>query len=311
MSIKKKNTNLLLLTGFSLLIGFSIGFAFQKVPLYLSFDLRHAISSESSVERSGEAPKIPSKLTFAGETVPLNKLEVRERLDQELIINTYRHSSTILLLKRAHQWESVIRKILKEQNIPEDFVYLCMAESNLGQVSSPSNASGFWQFLKPTAIQYGLIVNNDIDERFNVEKSTYAACQYLKDSYQKLGSWTLAAAGYNMGMTGISNQATLQKSNDYYDLYLNSETSRYLFRILALKVIVQNPQDFNFHLQPSDLYSPYEYREIPISISIPSWIDWSLQNSSNYKELKWMNPWIRNTSLSNSEQDTFYIKLPR
>lgn len=301
---------LILIVFVSSIVGFLIGSAFQTSSQYISFNLKKPIVSDISVEAQGAAPKLPVKLDFAGESVPLKDIEVRERLDREIIVNSFRHSSTLLLMKRANQWTSVLKKILREQDVPEDFVYLSMAESDFSQVSSPSNASGFWQFLKPTAIQYGLIVNDEVDQRFDIEKSTYAACKYLKDSYNQLGSWTLAAAGYNMGMSGVGRQATEQGSNNYYDLYLNTETSRYVFRILALKIIHSNPSHFDYRIDPSDLYEPYQYKEIPVSGSVNSWISFAKENGVSYKELRRHNPWIRSTSMKNSANNTFIVKIP-
>ncbi|HUH74804.1 MAG TPA: lytic transglycosylase domain-containing protein [Chitinophagales bacterium] len=306
----KNKKQLLLLVFVSSIVGFLIGSAFQTSSQYISFNLKKPIVSDISVQASGAAPKIPIKLDFAGETVPLKDIEVRERLDREIIVNTFRHSSTLLLMKKANQWTPTLTKILKEQGIPEDFVYLSMAESDLSQVSSPSNASGFWQFLKPTGIQYGLIVNDEVDQRFDIEKSTYAACRYLKDSYDKLGSWTLAAAGYNMGMAGVGRQADQQGSNNYYDLYLNTETSRYVFRILALKLIHQNPSHFDYLISSSDLYEPYKYKEIRVSGAVNSWIDFAKQNGTSYKEIRRHNPWIRSTSMRNIAGNTFVVKIP-
>jgi membrane-bound lytic murein transglycosylase D len=306
-----KNKKQLVLTVFvSSIVGFLIGSAFQTSSQYISFNLKEPILSDISIEAPGSAPKLPIKLDFAGENVPLKDIEVRERLDREIIVNSFRHSSTLLLMKRANQWTPTLIKILKEQGVPEDFAYLSMAESDLTQVSSPSNASGFWQFLKPTAIQYGLIVNDEVDQRFDIEKSTYAACKYLQDSYNQLGSWTLAAAGYNMGMSGVGRQAIEQGSNNYYDLYLNTETSRYVFRILALKLIHQNPSNFDYRIEASDLYEPYQYKEIPVSGSVNSWISFAKDNNISYKELRRHNPWIRTTSMKNSANNTFLVKIP-
>jgi membrane-bound lytic murein transglycosylase D len=306
-----KNKKQLVLTVFvSSIVGFLIGSAFQTSSQYISFNLKEPILSDISIEAPGSAPKLPIKLDFAGENVPLKDIEVRERLDREIIVNSFRHSSTLLLMKRANQWTPTLIKILKEQGVPEDFAYLSMAESDLTQVSSPSNASGFWQFLKPTAIQYGLIVNDEVDQRFDIEKSTYAACKYLQDSYNQLGSWTLAAAGYNMGMSGVGRQAIEQGSNNYYDLYLNTETSRYVFRILALKLIHQNPSNFDYRIEASDLYEPYQFKEIPVSGSVNSWISFAKDNNISYKELRRHNPWIRTTSMKNSANNTFLVKIP-
>ncbi|MCO5248964.1 MAG: lytic transglycosylase domain-containing protein [Chitinophagales bacterium] len=305
-----KNKSIGIITIVSIIIGFALGTAFQNKTQYISFNFHNATQSEVSVQSANAAPKLPIKLDFAGENVPINQSDIRERLDLELITNSYRHSSTILLIKRANQWESMMRKILKQQGVPEDFVYLCMAESNLDQVTSPSNASGFWQFLKGTATQYGLIVNDEVDERFDIEKSTYAACRYLKDAYEKTGSWTMAAAGYNRGVGGILRDGEFQKSQNFYDLYLNKETSRYIFRILALKLIIQNPTDFNFHIEASDLYPAYNYRIVAVDGAVNSWVDFAIQNGTNYKELKKHNPWMISSSLKNVKQNHFEVKIP-
>ncbi|MCO5232417.1 MAG: lytic transglycosylase domain-containing protein [Chitinophagales bacterium] len=306
----KNKFKVLLFASIGLIVGFGIGSAFQNPTQYISFNLKNANTSNVSIVTHGAAPKLPMQIDFAGEPTPLKDLEVRERLDREIIINSFRHSSTVLLLKRAYQWTPLLKKILKEENIPEDFIYLSMAESDLSQVTSPSNASGFWQFLKPTAIQYGLIVNDEVDQRFDIQKSTYAACKYLKDSYNKLGSWTLAAAGYNMGMTGVAKQANEQESQNYYDLFLNTETSRYVFRILALKAIHLHPEDFGYMIASEDLYEPYQYREVLVSGAVDSWIKFAQQNGTSYKELRRHNPWIRSTSLKNINKNTFEVKIP-
>lgn len=310
--MKNKRKILTALVGIACLaIGFTLGSSFKTAYEYISYNLKSAKTDTVSMQQRGTvAPKLPTQLDFAGESVPLDDLEVRERLDRELIINSYAHIGTILLLKRGHQWGPLIRRILKEENVPEDFFYLCMAESHLSQVTSPEKASGFWQFLKPTAIQYGLVVDDEVDERYHVEKATYAACKYLKDSYNRLGSWSLAAAGYNMGMAGAGRQASEQGSKNYYDLYLNEETSRYLFRILAIKTIIENPTHFNFHLDPSDLYPPVEYRQIAVSKSVNSWIEFAQQNGISYKILRKHNPWIRSKSLKNSSNRTYYVQVP-
>ncbi len=308
--MEKNKKYITLVAGGCLALGFGLGSAFQNASQYVSFNLKQPVTADISVQSAGAAPKLPVKLDFAGENVPLNDVEVRERLDREIVVNTFRHSSTLILMKKANQWLPTLKKILKEQNIPEDFIYLSMAESDLSHVTSPSNASGFWQFLKPTATQYGLIVNDEVDERFDIEKSTYAACKYLRDSYDKLGSWTLAAAGYNMGMAGAGRQAETQGSNNYYDLYLNTETSRYVFRILALKLIHQNPGHFDYQIESSDLYEPYKYKEIEVSGAVNSWIDFARQNNVSYKELRRHNTWIRSTSMKNIAKNTFKVKIP-
>lgn len=294
----------------SLAMGFGIGSAFQNASQYFAFNPKSGVTSDRSISGQGSAPKLPAKLDFAGEEVPLYDVEVRERLDRELIVNSYRHSSTILLLKKANQWLPTLEKILKEQGIPLDFLYLSMAESDLSHVTSPSGAARFWQFLKPTAIQYGLVVNDEVDERFDIEKSTYAACRYLRDSYNKSGSWTMAAAGYNMGMAGLDRQAERQGSRNYYQLYLNTETSRYVFRILALKLMHQNSADFGFNMESSDLYEPYKYKEVTVSGPVNSWVDFAVQNGTTYKEVRRHNAWIRDISMKNTEKRTYIVKIP-
>ena len=198
------------------------------------------------------APAIPSHMTLAGEEVPLNDFGVREALDRELIVNTYRHSGTILYMKRASRWFPVIKPILAEEGVPEDFKYLAVIESGLSQVVSPAGASGFWQFLKKTGPEYGLEVSSTVDERYHVEKATRAACLYLKEAYEKFGSWSLAAASYNMGMSGVTKRLKEQGVDNYWDLHLNSETARYVYRILAVKKVLESPASFGFKLRESD-----------------------------------------------------------
>lgn len=255
------------------------------------------------------AVKIPETITFAGEVVPLNDLEVRERLDRELTVNAYWQSSTIILLKRAHRFLPTIEKILKEEGIPDDFKYLCMAESSLDDVVSPSGAAGFWQFMKTTGIRYGLNINNDIDERYNLEKATHAACAYLRDAKALTGSWTAAAAGYNMGTNGIVNQLSKQKDSSYYNLWLNNETSRYVLRIVALKAIYEHPKDFGFYLTEEDLYPPYSYKTVQVDSSV-DWIDFAQQQNTNYKMLREYNPWIRDNNLYNKSKQIYEVKIP-
>ncbi len=257
------------------------------------------------------APKIPATLSFAGEKVPLDDIEIRERLDNELIVNSYKHSATILMIKRANRFFPIIEKILAENNIPDDFKYLCMAESGLENVVSSAGASGYWQFMKSTAPIYGLVVNSEVDERYDIEKSTIAACKYLTSAKASNGSWTNAAAGYNMGINGINNQANKQGDSDYYNLFLNSETSRYIFRILALKVIYENQQKYGFYLDKDDLYEPYPIRE---TIAVDGYVDWvtfAQNNNTSYKMIRRMNPWIRDPKLYNKERRTYQVKIAK
>ena len=256
-----------------------------------------------------DAVKIPANVMFAGEEVPLDDPEVRERLDRELTVNAYWQSSTIIMLKRANRFLPTIERVLKEENVPDDFKYLCMAESSLDNVVSPAGASGFWQFLKSTGSQYGLVVNNEVDERYNLEKATRAACKYLRDSKDKTGSWTAAAAAYNMGTAGVNRQQSLQGEIAYYHLLLNSETSRYVQRIVALKIIHQNQKDFGFYLNQEDLYPELKSTTQQISGAM-NWVSFAKQNNISYKLLRIYNPWIRDYSMINKEKRTYDVKIP-
>jgi len=257
------------------------------------------------------AIELPQEIDFAGEVTPLNIFYVSESLDKELIINTYWHSSTLLLLKRAKRWFPVIEPILKENGIPEDFKYLALIESGLENVTSPAGAKGFWQFLKGTAKDYGLEVNNEVDERYNAEKATQAACEYFNKAHEKYKNWTLVAAAFNAGNKGIDRQIEKQKINNYYSLLLADETERYVFRILALKTIFENPEKFNFYLNKNDLYSPIPTKTIEINSSIKNLADFAIENGINYRILKEFNPWLRNGELKNRKQKTYEIKIPK
>jgi membrane-bound lytic murein transglycosylase D len=239
-------------------------------------------------------PQLPSNLSFAGERVPLEDPDVKERLDRELIINQNYHSSTILIYKTLGRYKTYIQDILKENEVPEDFFYLAVAESALNpNANSPAGANGLWQFLQQTGEMYGLEVSNYVDERRNLTKSTKAACKYLKDSYKDFGSWTLAAAAYNRGNKGMRDAIIAQKENDYYKLYLNSETYRYIFRIIALKLILSNPEEYNFKLSENDFYPQYKFKSVAVSQTIESIPDFAKSNGITYKELILHNPWIR------------------
>jgi hypothetical protein len=255
------------------------------------------------------APKIPESITFAGEKVPLDDIEVRERFDKELVIHANRHSSTIFLIKRANRFFPVIEKILEEQGVPNDFKYLCMAESALDNVVSPAGATGFWQFMKGTAPKYDLYISAEVDERYNLEKATEAACKYLKEAKETSGSWTTAAAGYNMGIAGINNQINKQTDSIYYNLFLNSETSRYLFNILAIKTIYENQHEYGYYLDKEDLYEPYDTKTVAID-SATNWVDFAKENGTNYKMVRKLNPWIREPKLTNKERRTYWVKIP-
>ncbi len=256
------------------------------------------------------SPVIPKKISFCGEKVPLKNWDVKERLEKEIIINTYYHSSTILYLKRANRWFPVIERILKRYGIPDDFKYMAVAESGLENVVSDAGATGFWQLMKGAAKKYGLEVNKQIDERYSVEKSTIAACKYLKEAHQKYGSWTLAAASYNLGTNGIDKQIEREKTHNYYNLVLNDETSRFVFRILAIKQVMEHPRLYGFDIKQSDLYPPLKYFVVKVLRSVKHWADFAARYGYNYRILKIYNPWLRENYLKNRKHKTYYIKLP-
>ena len=253
---------------------------------------------------------IPKSISFAGEPVPLHLFDVRESLDRELQVNTYWHSQTVLLLKRANRYFPIIEPILKEKGIPDDFKYLAVAESALTQAVSPSQAVGFWQILEGTGKELGLEINNEVDERYHIEKSTHAACVYLLKSYKQYGNWTMAAASYNFGRNGINRQIERQNNNDYYDMVLGEETGRYVFRILALKTIFENPEQYGFFMQPNDLYPPLKFFEVKVDSSITSFAQFASHYNTSYKMLKVLNPWLRRSFLTNKSNKPYTIKIP-
>ena len=256
------------------------------------------------------AINLPTKIAFAGENVPLSKVDIKERLDKEILINTYWQSKTILLIKRAKKYFPIFEKILKENNIPDDFKYLAIAESGLENVTSPSGAKGFWQFLDKTGIEYGLEINSNIDERYHIEKSTQAACDYIQEAFDKFNNWTLAAASYNMGKSGLQKSIDLQKVNNYYDLMLNNETYRYIFRILAIKEIIQNSEQYGFNINNNDYYYLPELYSLKIDTSIYNIADFAIELGTNYKVIKQFNPWILKNQLLENDNKTYFLQIP-
>lgn len=254
--------------------------------------------------------RVPDTISFAGEKAPLDKFYVLEALDKEIQVNTYWHSSTLMLLKRANRWFPVIEPILEENNIPNDFKYVALIESGLENVVSPAGATGFWQLLKGTAKDYGLEVNKDVDERYHVEKATQVACEYLREAYTISDNWTLAAASYNAGKRRIRQELNEQGVHSFYDLYLNAETSRYIYRILAIKLIYENPSLFGFSLDKEMLYDPVPTQEVAFSGEIQDLIAFSKDHNTTYKMLKTLNPWLVNRILRNSTGKEYIIKLP-
>lgn len=256
------------------------------------------------------SPYMPAQLDFAGENIPLNNFEVKERLDRELMVNTYWHSFTLLSIKRANRWFPVIEPILKRNNIPDDFKFLALIESGLTNAISPAGATGYWQFLEKTGKEYGLEVNKEVDERYHVEKSTEAACRYLQKAYDLFGSWTVAAASYNMGIDGVSRQLGKQRTKNYYNLVLGEETSRYMSRILSMKLILTNPKRYGYDLKDEDLYPPLRTKDMLVDSSINDLALFAINNGYNYKILKMYNPWLRDVTLTNKNRTQYYFKFP-
>ncbi|MFN3841053.1 MAG: lytic transglycosylase domain-containing protein [Cyclobacteriaceae bacterium] len=242
--------------------------------------------------------------------MPLEIPEVRERLDRELQINIYLHSSTIFLMKRANRWLPQMQEILRKHNIPDDFKYLPLIESGLLNEVSPKEAVGYWQILKSAGKELGLEITDEVDERYDPLKSTEAACKYLNNAYRKFGNWTLAAASYNRGIRGIEETVKKQQVNNYYDLYLPQETARYVFRIIAIKEIIENPKKYGFEVNPRHLYQPEPLNYIEVSESIPSLVQFALKHGSNYKLVKRHNPWLRDERLTVKKGRTYRIALP-
>ncbi len=253
---------------------------------------------------------IPDTLSFAGEPVPMHLWDIRERYDRELLVNTYWQSQTMLFFKRANRWFPVIEPILEKHGVPNDFKYLALIESGLMNVVSPAGATGFWQFLEGTGREFGLEVNAHIDERYHVEKATEAACKYLLNARERFGSWTLAAAAYNIGNARLSRVMNTQRVGGYYDLHLNEETSRYMFRLLAVKTIFTDPAGSGFHFRPKDLYEPFNYTTMVVDTTIPDLVAFALQHNTTYKELRLLNPWLRDYELPNRSRKRYEIKIP-
>ncbi|UMB54450.1 lytic transglycosylase domain-containing protein [Lutibacter sp. A64] len=267
-------------------------------------------NSNTSESYKIRALKIPSNLEFAGEHVPIEKGDIRERIDRELLVNTYWQSNGLLLFKRANKYFPIIEPILAKNGIPDDFKYLAVIESGLQDVTSPAGAKGFWQIMSSTAKEKGLEVNSNVDERYHLEKATQVACDYLNASKKRFGSWTLAAAAYNAGNAGIARRLKAQKVDDYYDLLLVSETSRYLPRIVAVKEILSNPNKYGFIFDEEDLYALEETKIIKVDTAITNIAEFSKNLGINYKILKYHNSWLRENKLNNKSRKLYEIKIP-
>lgn len=254
---------------------------------------------------------MPDNLNFAGELVPVSNPDIRERMDRELLVNTYWQSNGLLLIKRANKYFPIIEPILEKHGVPNDFKYLAVIESGLTQAVSPARATGFWQILKVTGREYGLEVNENVDERYHIEKSTEVACKYLKQAKKRFGSWTLAAASYNAGMAGVNRRLKSQNATTYYDLLLGQETGRYVFRIVAVKEILSNPKRYGFNFRSEDLYQPVPTFNVLVEKPITDFNAFATKYDINYKILKLHNPWLREAHLNNKSGKEYFIKIPK
>lgn len=258
-----------------------------------------------------QSPPMPDLLTFMGEPVPLERFDVKENLERELLVNSYFHSQTIRLIKLAPRFFTMIDPILKEEGVPADFRYLAVAEGGLNpKAVSPAGAVGFWQLMEGTALDYGLEVNAEVDERYHIQKSTRAACRYFRESYQKYGSWSLVAASYNAGRGAVDRQVGRQKTNSYFDLLMSEETERYVFRILALKLILEDPLKYGFLIAEDEKYPLWNTKKLEITGPVTDFADFALQQGTTYKMLKYYNPWLRDTKLTNKTGKTYVVELP-
>lgn len=281
---------------------------------YLAFESRKHIQQVVVKTESPEykvfIPKVPEELDFCGENVPLEDFDVYERIDRELLVNTHWYSATILQIKRAARWFPVIEPILKKYNVPDDFKYMAVIESGLTNVTSPVGATGFWQFMEAAAKKHGLEVSKEVDERYDPEKATVAACKYILESYSRYKNWTLAAASYNHGLNGVDRQISRQRNNDYYNLNLNQETYRFIARIIAVKEIMKDPKKYGFDIPEDELYKPIETKDVVVKKEIKDLVRFAEENGITYKTLKNFNPWLRDTYLPNKSGKTYVIKIP-
>lgn len=282
-------------------------FSFSKDEIAETKEYQHSFNTDYKIY----ALNIPEDLAFADERVPMQLLDVHEKLDRELLVNTYWQSNTLLYLKRANKYFPIIEPILKENGIPEDFKYLAVIESGLTPIVSPAGAAGFWQIMKTTGKEMGLEINSEVDERYHVEKATQVACKYLNDAYKKFGSWTLAAASYNMGMGGLNRQLNKQHVDSYYDLKLNSETGRYVYRIMAAKEILSSPAKYGFQYREDQLWNIIQTEKLVIDTSITDMAVFAKDLGLNYKILKEYNPWLRSNKLTLKTVTSYTMDVPK
>ena len=271
---------------------------------------RNRINEDYSNYKIYSVP-IPNSLTFSGETVNLNENDLIQRFDKEILVNTYWQSNTLQLIKRSRKFFKIIEPILKKEGVPDDFKYLAVIESGLENLRSPKGAKGIWQIMRGTGRELGLEINNNVDERYNLELSTIAACRYIKKAKNKFGTWTLAAAAYNRGMSGINRALKKQNVKSYYDLLLGNETKRYVFRIHALKLILNNPNNYGFFIEDSQYYKDDHFEVMNVDYPIKNLSEFAKKNGINYKTLKIFNPWLIQNHLNNRSKKKYKIKIPK
>jgi hypothetical protein len=272
---------------------------------------RQILLDDTAIPQVVKPVNLDRPFDFAGERLPMDNFDVRERLDRELLVNTYWQSNTVLNIKNAYKFFPMIERKLKEHGVPEDFKYLAVAESGLRNAVSPAGARGLWQFLHSTAEEYGLEINREVDERYHYEKATDAACKMFKRYHRKFGTWTLVAAAYNAGYGRISNELEVQRAESYYDLNLNAETSRYVFRLVAIKEILSRPEEFGFYVEEDQRYPPVtDYKTVTVTESIDNLGDFAIEQGTSYRMLKVFNPWLLDSSLTISTGNSYDIKIP-
>lgn len=302
--MKKNHIHILVTVLLAITVGATLPFLFSHT------EVAENHSAKSQVPYCVSPPIVPQEATFAGQTINLDRYDLRERMDREMMAFTYMHSTTMLLIKRANRFFPVIEPILKQNNIPDDFKYLMVIESNVNTLArSHAGAARLWQFMQATGREKGLEVNNNIDERYHVEKSTRAACKYLQESYNRYGDWLTVAAAYNAGNGRISGELSKQLAKRAVDLWLVEETSRYMFRIIAAKMVLQDPQQYGFLLKKEQLYPPLPYKEVTVTKGIENLAQFAKDNGVSYAQLKDANPWLRGTNLENKSGRTYVIKI--
>lgn len=304
----KKQPSIILNVALGVFIGLLL-----TIPLaFKNKELKEEVAKrENEADTKYFAPQHPESLSFAGEAVPLDRWDVKERFDRELLFNYYNQANILFLMKLANRYFPDIEARLKDAGVPDDFKYVCVAESNLlAGARSGVGATGFWQFMPGTAPGYGLQAGKQVDDRYDIIKSTDAATKYLKQAYAKFGNWTAAAASYNCGQGGYNAQVTYQGTANYYDLLLPEETNRYIFRILAFKHIMENAKSLGFELKEEDKYEKVPHRTVTVNTSIPNLAAWARSNGTTFKMVRQMNPWLRDRSLTVTGGKTYEIKLP-